>query len=102
MIYIIGNGTNVSAKENETLEQQTNGQHNDFEMFVNSASRNKLKENIFGDKIMRAVDNAVLTVENCMHDAILTAMVKVVLPRVEMELVNSITGSLGNGPNSEV
>ena len=37
-----GNGSNVSIMENETLEQQTNGQHNDFERFVDSASQNQL------------------------------------------------------------
>ena len=47
------------------------------------------------------VDNVVLTVKNGLHDAILTAMDKVVIPRVEM-VVRSITGSSGHGPNSVV
>ena len=50
---------------------------------------------------MKAVDNAVVIAENCMHDAILTLMDKVVIPRVEMA-VKAITGSSGHGPNSEV
>ena len=36
-----------------------------------------------------------------MHDAILTAMDNVIIPRVEMA-VKSITGSTGLGTNSEV
>ena len=42
-----------------------------------------------------------MTVENRMHDAILTAIDKVVIPRVQMA-VKSITGSTGLGTNSEV
>ena len=38
--FVVGNGTNVSAMENDTLEQQTNGQHNGFEGLVGSASQN--------------------------------------------------------------
>ena len=40
-----------------------------------------------------------MTVENRRHDAILTAMDKVVIPRFEMA-VRSITGSSGHRPNS--
>ena len=68
--FTIGNGTNVSAMENETSEQQTNGPYNDFERFVDSAVRNQVIENDIADKIRRAVDNAVLVVKNRMHDAI--------------------------------
>ena len=91
----------MSVMENETLEQQTKGQHNDFERFVDSASQNQLIENNYDYKIRRALDNAVSTVKNCMHDAILTAMYKMVIPRVAMA-VSSITGSSGHGRNSEV
>ena len=42
-----------------------------------------------------------MTVENCMHHAILTAIENVLIPRVEMP-VKSITGSTGHGMNSEV
>ena len=89
--FIIGMGTEVSVMENEALEQQTNGQHNDLERFVDSASQNQVKENNIDDKIRRAVDEAVLTVKNCIHDAILTAMDKVVIPIVDM-VVKSIAG----------
>ena len=98
---IIDNGANVSIMENETLGQQTNGQHDGLGRFANSASHNDVIENNIDDKIRRAVHNAVFTIENRMHGAILTAMDKVVLPRVEMA-VTSITGSSGHRPNSEV
>ena len=74
---------------------------NDFERLVDSASQNQVIENNVDGKIRRAVDNAVLTDENRMHDGIATAMDTVVIPRVDMAL-KSITGSSGHGPNSEV
>ena len=100
--FIIGNGTDVSTIGKETLEQQTNAhQRTGFERFVDIASQNQVPENNIDDKIGRAVDNAILTVENLMHDAIWTAMDKVVIQRVEM-VVKSITSSSGHGTNSEV
>ena len=57
--------------------------------------------NNIDDKIMKKVNNAVMTVENRMHDAIVTAMDNVFIQRVEMA-VRSITGSSGHGPNSVV
>ena len=36
---IIGNGANVNLMKNETLEQQTNGQHNELERFIDQASQ---------------------------------------------------------------
>ena len=72
--FVIGKGTNVSAIENETSKQQTNGQKNDYEKLVDSASQNKVIGSNIDDQIRKAVDNAVMTVENHMHDAILTAM----------------------------
>ena len=87
--------------ENETLEQQINLQHNVFERFVDSASQYQVMENNIDGEVRKAVDKAVLTVENRKHDAIVTAMDKVVIPRVEMA-VKSITGSSGHGLNSEV
>ena len=87
--------------ENETLEQQTNAKHNVFENFIDSASQNEVIENKIDDKIRKALDNAISTVKNRMHDAILTAIDKVVIPRVETA-VSSITGSSGYEPNSEV
>ena len=102
--FLIGNGTDVNAIENETLEQQTNTPHNDFERFDSSSSRtrrNQLIKNFFEDKIRKAVDKAVLTVKNCMHGAILTAMDKMVTPKVETA-VRSVSGLTGHGPISDV
>ena len=62
--------------ESETLEQQTNGQHNGFERFVDGASQNQVIENNNDDKISQVLDNDESTVQNRMLDAILTAMVK--------------------------
>ena len=53
------------------------------------------------DKMRRAVDNAVLTVENRMHDTISTAMYKLVIPRVEAA-TRSITVATGHGPIGDV
>ena len=92
----------MSATGNETLEEQQNiGQQNDFERFVDSACQNQVIENIIDDKIKRAVNNAVFTVKKCMHEAILTAMDEVLIPKIEI-VVKSITGSSGHGINSEV
>ena len=49
--FIVGKGSNVSAVKNETLEQQTNGQHNDFEGFADSASQNQVMEMILTTKL---------------------------------------------------
>ena len=102
--FVIGNGTNVSAIGIETLAPQTNGHFNNFETIVDgkkSESQNQLMGNNIDNKTRKAVDNAILTVENRMLDAILTAMHNVVIPRVEMA-VRSITGSLGQRPSSVV
>ena len=53
-------------------------------------------ENNNDGKIRTAVDNPVLTVKNCMHDAVLTAMDTLVLPKFE-RATKSITGSTGHG-----
>ena len=82
--------------ENATSEQQTNGPANNFERFDNRSSQNHIIENSIDDEIRRAVDDAVLTVENCMHAAILTAVDKMVIPRVETA-VRLTTGSTGRG-----
>ena len=84
--------------ESQTLEQQTKCQHDDFEIFVYRARQNKVIENNIYEKIRKAVDSAVTTVENGMHDANLTAMDNVVFPRVEMA-VRSITFSSRHGSN---
>ena len=99
--FIIRNGTNVNAMESETLEQQTNGPHNDFENFDNSLSQSQVIKGHIDDRIRNAVDNAVVAVGNRMHDAILTAMNNADIPRVDMA-VRSITGSSGNGTNGVV
>ena len=70
----IGNVANVNIMENETSEQQTNGQHNGFERFIDSASQNQVIETNIDDKITIALDNAISIVEKYMHDAILAAM----------------------------
>ena len=93
--FVIRNNTNVSATENETLEQQTDGLNNDFERFFGSSSQNHARENNIENKIRRAIDNTVLTVESRMHDGVLTAMDRVVITRVETA-VRSITGSIGH------
>ena len=97
--FSIGNGTNVDVMENEALEHQTDGQHNDFERFVDSASQNQFVENLIDDKIRRAVDYVDMIVGNRMHNRILTAMDKVAIRRVEMA-VRLINASSGHGPNS--
>ena len=99
--FSTGNGTNVSSNKNETSEQQTNSQHNDFQRFVDTANQNQIIDNDIDDKIRKAVENAAWTVENRMNDAILTAMDKVLIPRFETA-VKSITDSSTHGLNSEV
>ena len=86
--------------EKETLEQQTNDPHNNFERFDNSPSQNQVIENnIDYKKIGRAVDKAVLTVENRLQDAILTAIDK--MARIETA-VRSVTGPTTHEPISDV
>ena len=91
-------GRNVSAMENETLELQTTGHENDFQRTVDSASQNQIIGIDIDDKDRKTVDNALMTVENCMHDANLTAMDKMAIPRIEMA-VSLITVSSGHGLN---
>ena len=66
-----------------------------------SVSQEQVVENDTADKIKKAVDNAVMTVEKRVHDAILTAMDNVTIPRVEIA-VRSVTESAGQEPNSVV
>ena len=63
--------------------------------------QNQVIENRNDDQFTRVVGSAVMNVENRMHDAILTAIDNVVIPRVELA-VKSITGSAGHGTSSEV
>ena len=97
----IGKSVKVNVSEKENLEQETNGQHNDFGRLDNSERQNQVIENHIDDQITRAVSSAVMTVENRTHEAILTAIDNVVIARVEMA-VKSITGSTGHRINSEV
>ena len=91
----------MNVSEKEALEQETNGQHNDSVRLDKSERQNQGIENHIDDQITRAVDSAVMTVENRTHDAILTAIDNVVIARVEMA-VKSITGSTGHRINSEI
>ena len=84
---------------NEALKSHAYGHHEDFERIVDSASQKQVRESNTVDGIRNVVESAVIVVENRMHDATLTAMNIVVIPRVEM-VVKSITGASGNGPNS--
>ena len=88
---------------NKISEPNINGRYN-FERIVdgeNNSSHNQVIGNNIDDKTRNAVNNAVFTVENCMHDAVLSAMDNVVIPRVQIA-VKSITGSSGKGPSSIV
>ena len=67
----------MSALANEILEPQINGFSTNFGSITaggNSPCQDQIIENYSDDKIRKAVDNAVTTVENRVHDAILTAM----------------------------
>ena len=83
------------------LEQLTNGQSNDFERADSSMRQNQVIGNRMDNHITRADSSALMTVKNCMHDAILTATVDFVIPRFEMA-VKSITDSTGHGTSSEL
>ena len=83
------------------MEQQTNGQPNDFERVDNNARQKQVIENNIDDQTTRAVICAVEIVEKRMHDATWTAIDNGLIPTVEMT-VKSITGSTGHGTNSEV
>ena len=93
--FTIGNGVDVNAMENENLEQQTSGPHNNFERIHNNCSENQVMETNTDDRIRNTVDNAVIAFENGMHDSILTATNDVVIPRVKIT-VRSIASSSTN------
>ena len=98
--FVISNNTNSSALAIEALQQQTKGPFNNFEKITvgeNNKCQHQVIEKNNNDKIRKAVDIAVMTFENQVHDSILTTMDNVVILRVEMAL-RSITGSLGQGP----
>ena len=101
---VIRGSTNVGARENKTLESPTDGRYNNPERIVDgeiSASQSQVIGNNIDDKVRKAVDNAVKTVENRMLDAILAALDKIVISRAEMA-VRPITGSSGHGPGSTI
>ena len=77
---------------------------NDFAITTvaeNSVCEDQINEKYFEEKIRKAVDNAVMTVENRTHDAILTALDNVVIPRFETAM-RSITESSRRGRSSVV
>ena len=98
---VIGNSVSLNVSESENLEQQTDGQCNDSERVDNTLCQNQIKENRIDDHITRTVSSVVMTIENCIHDAILTAIDNVVMARVEMA-VKSITSLARHGTSSEV
>ena len=91
----------MKVLESENWEQQSNSQSIRFEKFDNSVRQNQVIEKKVDDQITGALSGAVMTVENRMQDAILTAIDDVVIPRNEMA-VKSITGSKGHGKEGEV
>ena len=102
--FIVGTNTNADVAEDETVEPQADGLVNDFGRSTvgeNSASPNEVTERNSADRIGKEVDSAVTAIKNRVHDAILTAMDDVVIPRVKMA-VRSIIGSSGRGWNSVV
>ena len=78
--FVTGNNVNVNVSDCGKLEQQTNVQSNDFDRIDNSVRQNQVIGNKIDDQTTRAVSIAVMTVENCMHDAILTTIDKLVIP----------------------
>ena len=68
--FIIGTKTNAGVLENVTLESQTDGHFSNLEKIVDgeiSACQNQVTGNNIDDKIRKVVDNAIKTVENCIH-----------------------------------
>ena len=89
-----------STLGNETLDE-TNGRHEDFRKVVDSASQHQVKRSNTDDKIRDAVDSAVIVVDNCIDDAILTVWNDMVNLQAGMA-VRSITRSSEKGSNSVV
>ena len=57
MILWLLKALRLGVRENETLQQQTNGQQSDFERLVDSVSQNQVIEENIDDKIRKAGDN---------------------------------------------
>ena len=101
--FVIGNNANASSVGNDNLEPQSSSLANIFgrnTIGENSASQNQVFEKN-ADRIRKAVDNAVMTVRNWVHDTIWKAVNNVIKQRVEMA-VRSITESSGRRHNSAV
>ena len=102
--FVNDNEINANAFGNETLGPQSNNCFNNVVRSVdgeNSTCQNQIIETNIDDKIRKAVDNAVMTIDVRMHDAILTGLNNVEIPRVELA-ARSITGSSGQRPSSVV
>ena len=102
--FVIGINTNAGANGNESLEPHTNSLSTNFGRLIiseNSACQDQIITEHNDNKIRKAVENAVPTVENRVHDAISTAMDNLIQPQVEMA-VRALTGSSGRGPSGEV
>ena len=99
--FVISSGTTVDTMRNEGLELQANGHDEDFGGIVNDVTQNQVIESNVDNRIRDVDNHVVIALENCMHEAILTAMNDMVIPRVEIA-VTLITGSSGIGPNSIV
>ena len=99
--FVIGNNTNADAIRKESLQPQTIGLINNFgnpTVGENGGNQTQVVVKNFADKIRKEVENAVMAVENRVHDAISTGMDNVIIPRVEMA-VRSVTESSGIGIN---
>ena len=91
----------MSISESGNLQEQSNGQSNGLERVDKIVRQGQFIEKEIDNQITRVVDSAVMAVENRMHDAVLTAIDNVIIPRVEMA-VKLITGWAGKETNSEV
>ena len=102
--FFSGKNTNANSIGIENSDLHTKDLINNFErsrVDESNASQNQVIEKILPDKIRKEVDSIVMAVENRVHEAILTAMNNVVMPRVE-KTVRSITESSGRRPSSMV
>ena len=89
--FVNGNCVNMNILKSENLEQLTKGQSNSFDIADKSVSQNQVRENKIDAQITRTVSGDLMSVKNHMHDATLTAIDNLVIPRFEMA-VKSITG----------
>ena len=92
--FVTDTKTNASATAIETLELQTNDLPKNFGRITvgeNSACQDQVLEKNVDNKIRRAGNIAVMTVEKRKNYTILTAMDNIVMPRNDIA-VRSITG----------